>query len=167
MSSLGTKTFSLGGFHVDDRKFTHESPIERMPVPKEIVLPLSQHIGAPANPVVKPRDTVKTGQVLAEKAGMVSACIVSPVSGTVKAIENRRGPLGFYQMSIVIDNDGRDEWASPTTSTPPTPEVVAKTDVTKIVEAVDRAGIVGMGGAAFPTAVKLSPPPETRIDTII
>lgn len=163
----GLKTFFLGGVHVDDRKFTHESAIERMPVPKEITIPVSQHIGAPAKPVVKAGDKVKMGQLLAEKVGMISACIVSPVSGTVKAVEDRRSPVGFLQLSIVIENDGADEWASPPANTPPTPEVVAKTDVSRIVEAVERAGIVGMGGASFPTSVKLSPPPETKIDSVI
>ncbi len=167
MSLFDMKTFSMGGIHVDDRKFTHASPIEPMPVPKEIVLPVSQHIGAPAKPLVKKGDAVKAGQIIAEKAGMISANIISSVSGTVRAVENRQGPGGFHLLSIVIDNDGRDEWIAAPTSTAPSPDVVAKTDVSGIVAAVEKAGIVGMGGATFPTSVKLSPPPGTVIDTVI
>ncbi|HBC73753.1 MAG TPA: hypothetical protein DC017_02625, partial [Candidatus Wallbacteria bacterium] len=165
--ALGLKTFSRGGIHVDDRKYSHESPIEMLPAPKVVVIPVSQHIGAPAKAVVAKDQAVKIGQLIAEKAGFISANVTSPVSGVVKAVEARMTPTGFKQDCIVIENDMKDEYFEAYTETAPSPELIEKFDVSGAVKAVEKAGIVGMGGAAFPTSVKLAPPPDVKIDTVI
>lgn len=165
--AFGLKTFSRGGIHIDDRKYSHESPIERLPAPKTVVVPVSQHIGAPAKTVVAKEQAVKIGQIIAEKAGFISANVLSPVSGVVKAIEARMTPSGFKQDCIVIENDMKDEYFEPYTGAVASPEVIDKFDVSSAVKAVEKAGIVGMGGAAFPTSVKLAPPPDVKIDTVI
>jgi len=157
------KTFH-GGVHPDDGKSLSSSrPIEELPVPSEVVLPVRQHIGAPARIVVKKGDTVKKGQVVAEAGGFVSAPVHATVSGTVKAVEARYVPLGVKVESIVIESDGEDAWAegldSPREYDSMTPDDMRR--------AVADAGIVGMGGAAFPTHVKISPPSDKPIDTVI
>lgn len=167
MFGCGLKTFSRGGIHVDDRKFSHDSPIEALPVARTLVIPVSQHIGAPAKVVVAKDQPVKIGQVLAEKAGFISANVLSPVSGVVKAIEPRMTASGFKSECVVLENDGRDEYLEPPGDLAPTPETVAAADVASLARQVEKAGIVGMGGAAFPTSVKLTPPPDARIDTVI
>jgi len=165
--ALGLKTFSRGGIHVDDRKYSHESPIEILPAPQTVVIPVSQHIGAPAKAVVAKDQAVKIGQLIAEKAGFISANVTSPVSGVVKAVEARMTPTGFKQDCIVIENDMKDEYFEAYTETAPSPELIEKFDASGAVKAVEKAGIVGMGGAAFPTSVKLAPPPDVKIDTVI
>lgn len=162
----GLKTFSQGGIHVDDRKYSHESPIEKLPASKLLVIPTSQHIGAPAKVIVAKDQAVKIGQIIAEKAGFISANIVSPASGVVKAIEARMSPTGFKQECIIIENDMKDEYFETVTDIAPSPEAIEKYDTASAVKLVEKAGIVGMGGAAFPTSVKLAPP-DTKIDTII
>ena len=117
----------------------------------EMVYPLSQHIGAPAVPVVAKGDYVLTGQLIAEAGGFVSAPIYSSVSGTVKAIEPRRVVTGDMVNSIIIDND---ELFEEVEYTPHDPETISKQE---IIELIKKAGVVGMGGAGFPTHVKLSP----------
>ncbi|HOD39056.1 MAG: Electron transport complex protein RnfC [bacterium ADurb.Bin243] len=165
--AFGLKTFSRGGIHVDDRKYSHESPIEKLPAPKTVVIPISQHIGAPAKAVVTKDQAVKIGQLIAEKSGFISANVLSPVSGIVKAVEARMTPTGFKQDCIVIENDMKDEYFEAFTAVAPSAEVIEKLDISGAVKAVEKAGIVGMGGAAFPTSVKLSPPPDVKIDTVI
>jgi len=164
---LGLKTFSLGGVHVDDRKYSHDSPIEALPAPKTVVLPMSQHIGAPAKAIVEKGQNVKMGQLIAEKSGFISAAVLSSVSGIVKAIENRMTPGGFMQKCVIIENDFKDERAEAVGSNWASPDAVETVDISKVVSMVEKAGIVGMGGAAFPTAVKLAPPPDVKIDTVI
>ena len=156
------RTFS-GGAHPDDSKSdTNEKPIINIPAPEVLVFPLSQHIGAPAVPCVKVGDRVLMGQKIAEAGGYVSANIHSSVSGTVKAIEDRMHPGGAYVRSIVIENDGLDERCPDIKKFEgawPSPE--------ETVSIVREAGIVGMGGATFPTHVKLSPPEDKKIEYII
>lgn len=139
---------------------TRDRPIIDASVPDELIFPLSMHIGAPAKPLVDVGDTVKRGQQIAEAASFVSAHIYSSVSGTVTAIEDRPSDKGMT-ASIVVRNDHQDLAAAPL----PAPGLDAKPD--QIIEAVRAAGIVGMGGAAFPTSVKLKPPPEMSIDTLV
>jgi len=157
------KTFH-GGVHPDDGKSLSSSrPIEELPVPSEVVLPVRQHIGAPAKIVVSKGDTVKKGQVVAEPGGFVSAPVHATVSGTVKAIESRYVPLGVKVESIVIESDGEDMWAEGL-DTPREYDSMTPEDMRR---AIADAGIVGMGGAAFPTHVKISPPSDKPIDTVI
>ncbi len=156
------KTFG-GGIHPPDcKKLTNLGSIEVVPAPETAVIPLSQHIGAPANPVVAKGDTVRVGQVLGEPSGFISAYIHSSVSGTVKALEDRPSVLGFPVLSVVIENNKKDEKAySPET------EGIASLSPEQVVERIRKAGIVGMGGATFPSDVKLSPPGDKHIDTFI
>ncbi len=152
-----------GGIHPYDGKELSKSKPIREVLPKgDLVYPLSQHIGAPAQPIVKKGDHVLTGQKIAQAGGFVSAPIYATVSGTVKAIEPRRVVTGDNVMSIVIENDGlyeEVEW----------PEVKPFSELTREekIEMIREAGIVGMGGAGFPTAVKLSPKDPDKIQYVI
>ena len=154
-----------GGVHPHGRKeATAEKPIVDLTPPKELVYPLSQHIGAPAVPCVKTGDTVLMGQKIAEASGYVSANIHSSVSGTVKTIEKRLHPNGSVMECIVIENDGQDTPAPELTQ----PNRDYKTlSAKELIDLIQEAGIVGMGGATFPTHVKLTPPPEAVIDYVI
>ena len=138
-------------------------PIRPFPPPERVVVPLSQHIGAPASIVVKRGEQVKTGQMLGEAGGFVSSPVFSPVSGVVKTVGNVPHPLGAPVLGVDIENDGNDE------SIPfsPFPRPWRDAAQGELVQAVAAAGIVGMGGASFPTHVKLSPPADKKIDTLI
>ncbi len=155
-------TFS-GGIHpYDGKDLSKDKPIKEVLPKGDLVYPLSQHIGAPAQPIVKKGDKVLAGQKIAEAGGFVSAPIYATVSGTVKAIEPRRVVTGDNVMSIVIENDGlyeEVEW----------PAVKPFEELTREekIEMIREAGIVGMGGAGFPTAVKLSPKEPDKIDYVI
>lgn len=154
-----------GGVHPEgNKKATCGKPIVELTPPAELIYPVSQHIGAPAVPCVKAGEKVLMGQKIAEAAGFVSANIHASVSGTVKAIEKRLHPNGTVVECIIIENDGLD------TPFPALmePERDYKTlSAKEIVDIIQDAGIVGMGGATFPTHVKLSPPPEAKIDKVI
>lgn len=150
------KTFRIGGVHLPESKLTAKYPIERLPLPAEVTLPLSQHIGAPAQPTVKKGDRVMRGQTVAEGSGTVSASVHSPVCGTVVRIDTVKTPQGMPVEAIVIKTDAD----TPDAMCQPTP-------CDDVREAARRAGIVGLGGAAFPTPVKLAPPPGTSVDTLI
>lgn len=153
-----------GGIHPDDgKKLTQNEAVRAYVTQGEAVYPLSQHIGAPAKPVVKKGDRVLAGQLIAEAAGFVSANIHSAVSGTVKAIEKRNVPAGGKMDSIVIENDGLFESVDFSENVRPLSELYRE-DVIAIIR---KAGVVGMGGAGFPTDVKLSPKNEDAIDCII
>ena len=151
-----------GGVHPDDGKaLSKEKPIRRFIPSGEMVYPLNQHIGAPAQPIVAVGDEVLVGQKIAKAGGFVSANIHASVSGTVKAIEPRMS-MGSKVLSIVIENDGQNKKTAYQA-----PDLVAG-DVKKTIRnAVFEAGIVGMGGANFPTHVKLTPPDDDAIDYII
>ncbi len=152
----------LKGIH-HGKTLSDNRPIEVCSVPNEIVLPLSQHIGAPSVPVVNVGDKVDMGQMVADASGYVSVPCFSSVSGTVKAIEQRPHISGRSMMAVVIENDFEDR-LSPDIKSPGSLEALSSK---QIVDIIKGAGIVGMGGAAFPTHVKLSPPPEKTIDTLI
>ena len=150
-----------GGSHPDENKGrTSGLPIVPATVPKILVFPLSMHIGAPAQAVVEAGQMVRIGTLLAEAGGMVCAPVHSSVSGRVLAIE-KRPTLNGLADCIVIENDGEDRMEATLMKR----EEVR--DPKEILEIIRNAGIVGMGGAAFPTAVKLSPPPGSTIDTLI
>ncbi len=155
MAKIKTKTFPRGT-HFDDRKWTNSSPIERMPVPQDVYIALSQHVGAPAKPVVEAGETVKEGQLIAEASGNVSANIFSSVSGQVVGIETRKNNQGVASSYVHIRCDGSEARQ----------ELSPMQDVTRqsIIARIREAGIVGMGGAGFPTAVKVE---AEHIDTLI
>ncbi len=152
-----------GGIHPDDGKaMSKDKPIREVLPKGELVYPLSQHIGAPAKAIVAKGDHVLAGQKIAEAGGFVSANIFASVSGTVKAIEPRLGVAGSMQESIVIENDGLYEEVefSPERK-------LADVSGKEIIEIIKEAGIVGMGGAGFPTHVKYMPKDPSAIDHII
>lgn len=150
------KTFAKGGVHPPENKISADKKIEFLPLPKMVTIPISQHIGAPAKVTVKRNDKVKVGQVIAQSSGFVSANIHSSVSGTVKKIEQTLDSSGYKKMAVHIEVEG-DEWLE---------EIDKSTELKKdinlnaeeIVKKVGEAGIVGMGGATFPSHVKLSIP---------
>ena len=152
-----------GGIHpYDGKDLSKDKPIKAVLPMGDLVYPLSQHIGAPAKPIVEKGDHVLTGQKIAEAGGFVSAPIYATVSGTVKAIEPRRVVTGDSVMSIIIENDGLYEEVE-------YPERKPLEEMTReeIIECVKEAGIVGMGGAGFPTFIKLSPKEPEKIDYVI
>ena len=152
-----------GGIHPDDGKsLAKDKAIVDVKPKGDLVYPVSQHIGAPANPVVAVGDHVLKGQMIAEAGGFVSAPIYASVSGTVKAIAPHLNPTGGRVNSIVIENDGEYKEVEYPAVTPL--EDMSKED---ILNAIGTAGVVGMGGAGFPTRVKLSPKEPEKIDYII
>lgn len=157
------KTFR-GGIHPAGHKdLTKDCPVEEYLPKGTLVFPMNQHIGKPAKPVVQKGDSVLAGQLIAQADGFVSANIVSSCSGTVKAIEERHTANGGRAVCIVIENDGQFT---------PAPGIGTKRDASaltgaQILEAIQAAGIVGMGGAGFPTHVKLSPRNPEEIDYVI
>lgn len=159
------KTFRIGGVHPSENKLSAGSTIEVMGLPKQAVFPLSQHIGAPATPLVKKGDVVKVGTKIADATGIVSAALFSSVSGKVNKIDNVVDASGYAKPAIIIDVEG-DEWEE---------SIDRSTDLVKtcelspqdIVNKIKQAGIVGMGGACFPTHVKLMPPPGTKAECLI
>ncbi len=159
---MGLLTFQ-GGIHPPDKKeLAKDSPILPAPVPQRVVIPLSQHTGAPCKPVVTIGQEIKKGQLIGEPTAFVSAPVHSSVAGKVVAIGEFPNAMGRMITSIVIENDGSEEW----TSLKDNPDYM-KLQPEELKEKIKNAGIVGLGGAAFPTAVKLSPPKEKPIDTVI
>lgn len=159
---MGISTFKGGVHPYDGKDLAKDQPIRRIK-PKEIlVYPLSQHIGAPASPIVAVGDTILRGQKIAEAGGFVSAPVFASVSGTVKAIEPRHVATGDLVNSIIIENDGEMKETDFHGV-----EDVASLSKEQIIEKVKEAGVVGMGGAGFPTHVKLSPKEPDKIEFII
>mgnify|MGYP001057727058 CR=1 FL=1 len=144
-----------GGVHpTENKEFTEHLALQKFPEPDTVIIPLAMHIGAPANPVVQPGDTVKVGQLIGEQAGFISAPVHSSVSGTVIAVEPHTHPnKGPGIMSVVIKNDGKNTLHESVVPNKPLEELTPD----EIVEIVKEKGIVGMGGATFPTYVKLKP----------
>lgn len=159
------KTFPTGGVHPPENKLTAGTPIEYLPVPGNVVIPMSQHIGTPANPVVAKGDTVKTGQLIAEGKGFVSANVHSSVSGKVTKIDTASDSSGLKQTAVFIDVEG-DEWLD---------TIDRSTDIVRdiklspeaIIKKCFESGIVGMGGAAFPSHIKLNVPSGKKCDVLI
>ena len=152
-----------GGIHpYEGKELSKDTEISEYLPKGDIVISMSQHIGAPAKPVVKPGDKVLAGQLIGGAAGFVSANVHSSISGTVKAIEERLLVNGGKAECIIIENDGRFEEIE--AEKPKKPEELSKEEIVNLVR---KAGIVGMGGAGFPTSVKLSPKNAEDIDYII
>ena len=155
----------MGGVHPDANKLSADKPIEIVPIPQFVSIPLSQHLGAIAEPIVQKGDTVKTGQLIAKAAGYVSANIHSSVSGKVEKIDDILDTSGYRRKAIIIKTEG-DEWdSSIDRSTNLVKDI--KFTAEEIINRVKDAGIVGMGGATFPTHVKLLPPPDKRCEILI
>ncbi len=160
------KTFSIGGVHPNDNKsYSAHKKIVEVPLPKKAVIPLVQHIGAPAKAIVQKGDKVLVGQMIAEAGGFVSAPIHSPVSGTVSKLDTTVDAWGMRMPAIFIDVEG-DEWL-PEIDRSKEISAVCKLDSKDIVEKIKQAGIVGLGGACFPTHVKLMPPPGKKAEVLI
>lgn len=159
---MGLLTFKGGAHPYDGKELSENTAIEELKPGKELVFPVAQHIGAPAAPIVKVGDHVLAGQKIAEKSGFISANIHSSVSGTVKKIEPRLLATGMVSDAIVIENDELYEEAEPVNRK--APDTMTADEIRAVIE---EAGIVGMGGAGFPTSVKLSPKNPDSIDSII
>ena len=155
-------TFKKGIHPGEHKEYTNRQTIEYMPLPEEVFVPVQQHIGAPDDPVVSPRDEVKTGQVIGRSEKYVSSPVHSPVTGTVKKIDAFLHPMGSRTTMIQIKRDGEDEW-----QLLDTPDDWQSESAENLRQLVWDAGIVGLGGAAFPTHVKLAPPEEKPVDSFI
>ena len=162
------KTFSIGGIHPDENKLTHEVATKVAALPKQAIFPLSQHIGAPAKPVVQKGDRVKVGTMIAEAGGFVSAPIFSSVSGTVAKIDTAIDAIGYRKPAIYITVNG-DEWEHKIDRSDKLETVETHPELTpeEIVTRIKDAGVVGMGGACFPTFIKLTPPPTAKAECVI
>lgn len=162
------KTFSMGGIHPRENKLTHEVPTIVAELPKQAIFPLSQHIGAPANPIVKKGDKVKVGTLIAEPGGFVSAPIYSSVSGTVFKVDTAIDATGYRKPAIIINVEG-DEWEESIDRSNKLELVADHHELTpeEIVDRIKNAGVVGMGGACFPTFIKLTPPPTAKAECVI
>jgi len=162
MISIGN-THKSHGVHPPENKKSRTKKIKNALLPKQVILPVSQHIGAPAKPLVTIGDNVKTGQKIAEAGGFVSAPIHATISGKVtKIIQTVSSVTSKIGDAIVIESDEKDTWIKLHQTKNPT-----KLTNDELLKLIQDAGIVGLGGATFPTHVKLQPPPEKKIDTII
>lgn len=157
------KTFHGGVHPAEHKELSKESPLTQLLPKGELVYMTNQHIGKPASPVVKKGDRVLAGQIIAEAGGFVSANIVSSVSGTVKAVEPRKNASGGSAMAIVVENDGEYTLAEGVGVECDTNGLTGQ----EILSKVQKAGIVGMGGAGFPTHVKLTVKTPEKIDYVI
>ena len=151
----------IGGIHPTYNKITRKSKVEVAPMPKRVILPLQQHIGAPCEALVKAGDIVKVGQKIAESKGFVSAPIHASISGKVLGRGKAHHPVLGKCDSIVIESEGQIGWDESVKKR----ENVDSLNNDELKNIIKEAGIVGLGGAAFPTHVKLSPPPDKKIDT--
>lgn len=156
-----TKSFNGGVHPTENKSLTENLSFETMPVPKIVIVPLNQHLGKPAKPIVKKGSEVKAGEIIAEQNSFISSPVHSPVSGKVTKITTSENVSGFPKDAIVIETNGVSEFVK----MPPldSENVTAE----EIIERVKQAGIVGQGGAAFPTYVKLNPPKEKKVDVVI
>lgn len=159
-------TFRIGGVHPQDNKiYSAHHAITAVPLPKQAIVPLVQHIGAPAQALVAKGDKVKVGQLIGKAGGFVSANVHSPVSGTVTKIDTTVDAWGMKMPAVFIDVEG-DEWLE---GIDRTDAVVSagNLDAKEIIDRIAAAGIVGLGGACFPTHVKLMPPPGKKAEVLI
>ena len=162
------RTFRIGGIHPEENKLSAESATVVAPLPKQAIFPLSQHIGAPAKAVVKRGDKVKVGTLIAEAGGFVSAPIYSSVSGTVAKVDTAFDATGYRKPVIIINVEG-DEWEESIDRSDNLELLKDHPELTpeEIVERIKVAGVTGMGGAGFPTFIKLCPPPGAKAECVI
>ena len=157
-------TIAGEGIHpIHEKRFTSSVAVKDLKLPGKVVIPLSQHIGAPCEPLVKIGDSVRKYQKIGEAKGFISASVHASISGKVIAIGKFPHPSGNQSNSIVIESDGKDEPVEGLTEHPD----YLKLDPKELKDIIVNAGIVGMGGATFPTHVKLNPPKEKKIDTVL
>ena len=163
-----------GGVHPDyNKELARDKAIEKLPLPAELVVSMSQHLGAPAKCLVKAGDFVKRGQLIGEKNGFISVCVRAPADGKVKAIEKRLGPAGGKADAVILDTteveEGNGERGTGNGERSPIlPPLDWKTATREeLLKRVEEAGICGMGGAGFPTSVKLNPPPGKRCEYLV
>lgn len=161
-----------GGVHPDyNKELARDKAIEVMPVPSELVVSMSQHLGAPAKCIVKAGDFVRRGQLIGERNGFISVCVRAPADGLVKAVEKRAGAAGGRADAVIIDTTAKPAPEEEASSAPaqaalaPLDWRVASRE--ELLKRVEDAGICGMGGAGFPTSVKLNPPPGKRCEYLI
>lgn len=159
------KTFSIGGVHPDENKLSANNPIENLPVPATVNILVSQHLGVPAKPVVAKNDKVKVGQLIAESAGFISANVHATVSGIVTAIDPVMDSSGYRKLCISIKTEG-DEWAD---GIDRSGTLIKTCDLSpaEILNRINQAGIVGLGGATFPSHVKLSIPAGKKVEILL
>jgi Na+-translocating ferredoxin:NAD+ oxidoreductase subunit C len=159
------KTFKLGGIHPPENKLSADKKIQELSIPKSVFIPVAQHIGAPATPLVKRGDEVKVGQVIAKSSSFVSTNIHSSVSGKVKKVDFSADSSGYSKQGVFIDVAG-DEWIEEIDRSK---DLVKDFDLDgrKIVQKIQDAGIVGLGGATFPTHVKLVPPKGMKAEVLL
>lgn len=159
------KTFKVGGVHPPENKLSAGKKIEELPIPKTVFIPVAQHIGSPSTAVVNKGDVVKTGQIIAKSSGFVSTNIHSSVSGKVKKIDVSADSSGYPKQGIFIDVEG-DEWAE---NIDRSETFVKQFDFSgqEIIQKIQDAGIVGLGGATFPTHVKLVPPKGMKAEVLL
>ncbi len=157
------KTFKGGAHPPENKHHTEGKAIDNFPVPEKVIIPLQQHIGSPAEILVEKGDTVQTGQIVAKATKFVSVPVHATISGTVTAIDKHPHPLGTDMLSVIIEGNGNDSWMNTIKQNPDYLDL----PVDKMKNRIQKAGIAGMGGAAFPTHVKLSPPPEKPIEILI
>ena len=160
------KTFPRGGVHPEENKLSAHQPIQDFPMPKQIIVPLGQCLGAPADCIVKKGDRVLTGQLIGTAKGFVSANVHSPATGTVAKVDVVMDHTGYYKPAVFIDREEQDEWIEGYIDTN---ELITdiKLDSKQIIDKVKECGIVGMGGATFPTHVKLMVPEGKKAEYII
>lgn len=161
-------TFKIGGVHPEENKLSSDVVAVEAALPKVAVFPLSQHIGAPAKPVVGKGDKVKVGTMIAEASGFVSAPIFSSVSGTVAKIDTVIDATGYQKPAIFINVEG-DEWEDRIDRSETLETLANHPELTpeEIVARVKDAGVTGMGGAGFPTFIKLTPPSTAKAECVI
>lgn len=159
------KTFTLGGVHPKENKLTAKKEIETLPLPKTAIISLAQHIGAPATAIVAKGDHVKVGTLIAKSSGFVSTNIHSSVSGTVARIEEMMMPSGYKKMAVIITVEN-DDW-EPTIDRSPDLVTESTLDSKAITQKILEAGIVGLGGATFPSHIKLLPPPGKKAQILL
>lgn len=153
-----------GGIHPADYKiYTAAKQIETVPVPEKVIIPVRQHIGAPCSPLVKKGDQVKKGQLIATSDAFVSSSIHASISGTVIDVADYPHPIFGKCLSVAIESDGKDEWIEGL----PLWRDWQSLSCEQLIDIIRQAGIVGMGGAAFPTHVKLSPAKDKKLDSFI
>ncbi len=160
------KTFAKGGVHPEENKLSADKPIQNIPLPKQIIVPLGQCLGAPSECAVNKGDHVKTGQLIGTSKGFVSANIHSPATGTVAKVDVVMDHTGYYKPAVFINVDETEEWAEGILLTD---ELQTKITLspTEIVNRIRDCGIVGMGGATFPTHVKLMIPEGKKAEYVI
>lgn len=163
---MNLKTFKIGGVHPEENKLSADSEIEVFPLPKKAYIPISQNLGAPSKPIVNRKDQVKVGQLIAKGEAFISANVHSSVSGTVSKIDKVIDQSGYKRDTIVIDVDG-DEWDDSIERGEEIINDISRHDPDTIIKRINEMGVVGLGGATFPSHVKLMVPKGKKAEHLI